>query len=164
MAPTPAYETLNQFLRRNYASMYAVALKLVHTHETAQDIVQDVVVKYWQRRDTDAVQSESDYLFIMVRNASLNYLRSRKREQERYGHMDAPEEDDIFRVLVEEELHRLLMAAIDKLPEQTSRVMRLALSGLDNKEIAQLLGISVNTVKTLKYGAIRKLKVYFSDV
>ena len=38
--------------------------------------------------------------------------------------------------------------------------MRLVLSGYENKEIAQVIGVSVNTIKTLKYSAMKKLKEY----
>ena len=55
----------------------------------------------------------------------------------------------------------MLQTAIGQLPEQSARIIRLALSGLENKEISRLLKVSVNTVKTLKYSAIRKLREHF---
>ena len=41
--------------------------------------------------------------------------------------------------------------------------MRLVLSGYENREIAQIMDSSVNSIKTLKYGAIRKLREYFNS-
>ena len=62
---------------------------------------------------------------------------------------------------IEEETNQILINAINQLPSQTAHIMRLVLSGYDNKEIAILVNISLNTVKTLKYGGIRKLREYF---
>ena len=71
------------------------------------------------------------------------------------------EEPQIFNLFVEEETNQMLQTAIGQLPEQSARIIRLALSGLENKEISRLLKVSVNTVKTLKYSAIRKLREHF---
>ena len=64
---------------------------------------------------------------------------------------------------MEEETNQLLLHAISLLPEQTAHVIRLVLSGYSNKEIALLVNVSINTVKTLKYGGIRKLREYFES-
>ena len=63
-------------------------------------------------------------------------------------------------MLIEEEINQILIHAIDLLPVQSARIMRLILSGYENKEIAKVMGVSVNTIKTLKYAAIRKLREY----
>ena len=100
----------------------------------------------------------------LVKNAALSYLRSRQRENERYKQMEREEaEEQVFHSLVEEETNQLLIHAINLLPAQTAHVMRLALSGYSNKEIALLVNVSVNTVKTLKYGGVRKLREYFES-
>lgn len=158
------YDELEQFIRRHYAALHAAALKLVKSSDVAQDITQDVIISFWESRSKGfEPESETDYLFVMVRNASLNYLRTAEREAERYAQLEMPEseEPEVFHLLVEEETNRMLLTAIDTLPEQSARIARLVLSGYENKEIARLLGISINTVKTLKYGAIRKLREYF---
>lgn len=167
MIQTVENKELTEFIRTHYASMYAVALKIAGSHDAAQDIIQDVITRFWQGRQKHAtLDSVNNYLFIMVRNASLNYLRSRRREQVRYRKMEVEYqyEPDIFNILIEEEFNNLLMSAISKLPLQSARIIRLSLTGLDNREIAQLLGVSVNTVKTLKYGAIRRLREYFEKM
>lgn len=106
-----------------------------------------------------------DYLFVMVRNASLNYLRGRKREEKRYLSLllETENEQELFNLLVEEEYNQLLISAINQLPKPNARVIRYALSGYNNKEIALLLGISINTIKSMKYSSIRRLREYFSN-
>ena len=158
------YDELEAFIRRHYAALHAAALSLVKSDDVAQDITQEAIIRFWENRSKGfRPESEADYLFIMVRNEALNYLRSAQREADRYARMDLPEseEPEVFSLLVEEETNRMVLAAIGTLPEQSARIARLVLSGYENKEIARLLDISINTVKTLKYAAIRKLREYF---
>lgn len=156
------YSHLEKFIKENYAAVCAVAMRFVDK-DTAQDITQDVLSKFWENREKyKDIESLDDFLFIMVRNEALDYLRARKRENERYNRLEWQEaEEQTFHALVEEETNQLLVHAVNRLPAQTAHVIRLALSGYSNKEIALLVGVSINTVKTLKYGGIRKLKEYF---
>lgn len=142
----------------------AIAERFVTSPAIAKDIAQEVVIKYWLTHRNNSIESERDYLFIMTKNASLNYLRSKKRENERHSNLESPEHDtdDFFNLLVEEEYNQLLIEAIDQLPKPSDRIIRYALSGLNNKEIALLLGISINTIKFMKYSAIKKLREYFA--
>lgn len=158
------YSQLEKFIRENYAAICAVAMRFVDK-DTAQDITQDVLSKFWENREQyKDVKSLDDFLFVMAKNAALSYLRSRQRENERYKQMEREEaEEQVFHSLVEEETNQLLIHAINLLPAQTAHVMRLALSGYSNKEIALLVNVSVNTVKTLKYGGVRKLREYFES-
>lgn len=52
--------------------------------------------------------------------------------------------------IIEEEVHREIIAAIDKLPPERRRVVELSMVGYSQEEIAEKLNISVNTVKTQK--------------
>ncbi len=159
------YSFLEKFIRENYVAVCAVAERFVD-RDTAQDIAQNVLFKFWENREKYAeVESLDDFLFIMVRNEAISYLRSRKTESERHEVWEGEreEERDVFHALVEEETNQLLLHAISLLPEQTAHVIRLVLSGYSNKEIALLVNVSINTVKTLKYGGIRKLREYFES-
>ncbi|OFY42726.1 MAG: RNA polymerase sigma-70 factor [Bacteroidetes bacterium GWF2_40_14] len=154
------------FIREHYASICAVAERFVKSSDIAKDIAQEVIIKFWENPDRDKIASVGDFLFIMTRNTSLNYIRGKKREEKRYDFIlsESDKEMEIFNMLVEEEYNQLLISAIDKLPKSNARIIRYALSGYNNKEIATLLGISINTVKSIKYSEIRKLRQYFDQV
>ena len=161
------YAAIEVFIKKHYAALCATALKFVASPEIAQDIAQEVIIHFWEKQDQHQnLNSVENYLFIMVKNESLNYLRSVQRENQRHQKLEGQEteEPQIFNLLVEEETNQMLTTAINNLPEQSARILRLVLSGYENKEIARLLGISINTVKTLKYGAIRKLRQYFGEM
>ncbi len=140
--------------------MCATAERFVKCPAVAEDIAQDVIIKYWLSPHKDKIKSPRDYLFIMTKNSSLNYLRSKKRERLRYENIaaDSEREAEFFSQLVEEEYNQILIKAIDKLPKPYDRVIRYALSGLTNVEIGFLLDISINTIKFMKANAIKKIK------
>ena len=65
--------------------------------------------------------------------------------------------------VIAEESYRILVDAIDKLPPQMKNIMRLALEGKTNPEIAEALNISGETVHSQKKIAYRKLRGYLKD-
>ena len=65
--------------------------------------------------------------------------------------------------MIEEETYRIVNEAIDALPTQSRRIIKLSLEGKQNKEISEELGITVNTVKSLKYKAMDVLRVALKD-
>ena len=67
------------------------------------------------------------------------------------------EEDEDYR-LMREEMYRALHQAVDELPERCRQVFKLHLQGKKNEEIAQILELSVETVKTQKKKAMYFLR------
>ena len=61
-----------------------------------------------------------------------------------------------------QETFRILHTAIDKLPAQSKQIIMLSMEGLSNAEVGEKLGISVNTVKTLKKNAYAVLRQVLS--
>lgn len=154
----------DRFIHRHYASLCAIALRFVGSDEVAKDIAQDVIVKYYEtlRTENDPSDNINNLLFTMVKNRALNHLRSDKRRLNR--HSSAPKEieqlPEVTNILIEEQLNQLLIDAIKTLPLQSEKIMRMVLSGMTNDEIAKVQGVSVNTIKTLKYSSLRKLREY----
>lgn len=141
-----------------YPSVCNIANYYLKNEMQSKDIAQEAFIKWWDKRndfkDFAAVKS---FLYVTVRNQSLNYLRDHRKEVDISGVLT--EEDDDFDLMVmEEEAINALYAAIDRLPAQSARIMRLVIKGYKNLEIADQLGISVNSVKTLKYNALNVLR------
>lgn len=146
--------------------MCAVALRFIGSPDIAQDITQDVIIKFWKNRQVhENIESIDNFLYTMIKNESLNYLRGTEREKKRYDKLEFEEYEHptVLNQLIEEDINQILIDAINKLPKQSARIMRLVLSGYENQEIAQVMGVSVNTIKTLKYTAMKKLKEFLSS-
>lgn len=158
---TRAFEELFNQL---YPSMCVVAREYVKDDGIAEDIAQEAFIKLWNAKDQyDNINSLKSFLYVMVKNLSLNHL---KRDKLGNKYTDSLHKEDFLHfnnTVIEEETYRILQQAIEALPKQSSKVMMLSLKGLQNQEIAERLDVSVNTVKTLKYNALKTLKTSLKD-
>ena len=137
-----------------YPGLCNIANHYLNNEMLSKDVAQDAFIKWWNKRedfrDFAAVKS---FLYITIRNQCLNYIRDHRKEVDLAGRF-SEETDADFDLMVIEALY----SAIDRLPAQSARIMRLVVKGDKNQEIADQLGISVNSVKTLKYNALKMLK------
>lgn len=156
-----AFEALFQAF---YPSMCVVAMRFVSDRTVAEDIAQEAFVKLWEKRTAyESVPSLKTFLYVSVKNLSFNHLRD-KKETIDCTSPEAESQESLFKDrLIEEETYRILTKAIDALPPQSSKIIKMCLEGKQNKEIADMLNISINTVKTLKYNAINVLKGSLKD-
>jgi RNA polymerase sigma-70 factor (family 1) len=135
----------------------------VHRREVAEEIVSDIFVKCWLNKKTlHSIQSPDTYLFVAVKNQSLNYLK-------KYSPIHLVQIDDTNEVKFinthnpqaeyeKKELIFKLDQAIDALPQQCRIVFRLIKEdGMKYKEVAEILNISHRTVQTQLFRALKKL-------
>ena len=124
----------------------------------SEDIVQDLFVKFWEKyKDKQFEGSLRAYFFTAVRHncAKVLKLKNRYNLQLEEEYIDEP-------VYSEEEFEgecRKLYAEIARLPEQCRKVFELiVLKDMKYKEVADFLGLSVNTVKTHFARALKQLR------
>ena len=120
--------------------------------------MQETFINLWEKRGiySDMVYFKA-YLYKSLYNNALFYLRQHKVSED----VDPGIEDDTesaLNAIIEEEVHREIIAAIDKLPPERRRVVELSMVGYSQEEIAEKLNISVNTVKTQKRKAYAFLR------
>ena len=139
---------------------------MVKEEDDVLDIAQDVFVNLWKARVTiESLVHMRMYLYQSMRHRCLNYMRVKKLE-EMYCHEYAllESEEGFGDAVVEEEVHRMGMEEIEQLPLEQRRVIMLHLEGKNNIEIAEILKVSVNTVKTHKARARQQLKTKLKDL
>ena len=130
--------------------------------ECVADLVQECFIRLWQRReDFEYLHQLKGFLYTSVKNRALNELEHRKIKLGYAGKILEQGEESFFRDhVIEEEAYRILRQAIEQLPEQTRKVMSLALEGKDNREIAETLSMAVGTVHTHKKIAYKRLREF----
>ena len=148
---------------RYYRALVSYGCQFVE-NEVAEDIVQELFSVLWERRPLfNSVSQFSTYLYNTVHNSSLNHLRHQTvRNNYRQSIIDNLQEfmlvDDTSDIFNKEEIYRQLFAAIDELPPRQREVFLLCMEGKKNKEIAEQLDISAETVKVQKRRAIAQLR------
>ncbi len=154
---------LEFFFNSFYPSVCVYAVKFIKQSDAAEDIAQDAFVQFWKIRDHFAsILKIRAFIYTTVRNACINYLKQKKTREEILAHNPIIEELS-YELLIEEETYRLLDAAIQQLPNRTREIILLTLQGHNNPEIAEIMGVSVNTIKTLKKNAYVDLRHTLSN-
>lgn len=149
-----------------FSSLCVFAFKFVKDEELAKDIVQEVFVKIWNSGiEFESEKSMKVYFYLATKNTCFDHLKKEKRKNltNDLSEADRIEDDAVVNEIIREETYRMLEEAIEQLPEKERIVVRLNLKALTNQEIAEEMGVSVNTVKTHKLLAFRKLRELFGD-
>ncbi|PXX95390.1 RNA polymerase sigma-70 factor [Marinifilum breve] len=149
-----------------FPSLCVFANKFVRDEDLAKDLVQDVFVKIWNNEtEFDSERSMKVYFYLATKNTCFDYLKKQKRRgfTEELNEEVQIEDDYVVNEIVREETYRQLEGAIELLPEKAREILRLNLQGLSNPEIAEELNVSINTVKTHKLHAFRKLRELFGE-
>lgn len=151
-----------------YSRMFRFAKEYVLFDEDAENIVQDVFLLLWEKRGVLDIQiSLVSYLFALVKNKSLDYLRHKviadEYKQELSAKLTALELLN-YSFTSDEEIEQILMTAINKLPERCRQVfLKSRIEGKRNREIANELNLTVSTVENQMTIALRKLRVELKD-
>ena len=151
-----------------YSRMFRFAKEYVLFDEDAENIVQDVFLLLWEKREVLDIQIRLvSYLFALVKNKSLDYLRHKEiadeYKQELSAKLTALELLN-YSFTSDEEIEQILMTAINKLPERCRQVfLKSRIEGKKNREIANELNLTVSTVENQMTIALRKLRVELKD-
>ena len=172
------------FYNMTYDRLFRIAYYYVKQEEWSQEIVLDIFLKLWKQRDTLLdVKNIEDYCFILVKNASLNYLE--KESKYTTIHSDSlpePQEQSYSpeESLISEELFAIYVKALDRLPERCREIFVMSkLKGMKYRcreifirireekqsyaQVAEELDISIKTVDAQLQKAVSRLKEMISS-
>mgnify|MGYP005950977105 FL=1 len=161
---------IRQLFGRYYRPLVLYADEYLKDQAAAEDIVQELFVKLWEEDYLLKIANTSlgAYLYSAVRNRCYSYIRQKDvlRGTKELDHVDIPVE---WVADVDEERIDRVMKEMEELPDRTRQVVEcVMLRNLKYREVAEELGISINTVKfLLKEGTKRlrdRLKILGVDV
>ena len=165
-------DTFEKIYKLYYPKMFVFAKNYISANEDVENIVQDVFLVLWEKKDELELSCTlTTYLFTLVKNRCLNFLRHKLIEEEYNAQM---KEELGFKLYAlesmeysyhsEKELQEIIQRALDTLPERCREVfIKSRIEGLKYKEISEELGISVNTVENHIVTALKKLRVELKD-
>ncbi|AWO02047.1 RNA polymerase sigma-70 factor [Chitinophaga alhagiae] len=156
-------EAFQVIFRRHYKALCYFAASITQDAQEAEDLVQETFSKLWDKRaDFPTTTAIKAFLYISTKNACLNYIRQKHRQTEKekeFSYLQEEAPADFDPLMADVEIIGELYAEIEQLPPQCRRVFTMSyLEGRKNEEIAGLLGVSYNTVRTQKLRALKLIR------
>ena len=149
--------------KEHFPALCAFARKYVHDYDTATEIVHDVFVRLWDKREEiDPEKSVKSYLFTSVHNRCLNYIRDNKKfrtSEDEFERIKNRGTSDVEEAMNASELEEQISKALDELPEQCRKIFMMnRFEDMRYKQIAEKLNLSVKTVEAQMSKALRILR------
>lgn len=137
---------------RYYERAYKFIAIIVGSRQVAEDLAQDVFLRIWLGREKlDEKKSLKNLIFVMSRNAALNYVNAKSSSGlslESLSDESYPETKGTDERAMYHDMSATLMGAISSLPQKRQQVFRMSrINQMSNEQIAQQMGISVRTVE-----------------
>ncbi|ADY52939.1 RNA polymerase, sigma-24 subunit, ECF subfamily [Pseudopedobacter saltans DSM 12145] len=145
---------------KKYSShLYHAAYNLFRDKAACEDMVQDLFVDLWEKREQTQIRSLKSYLYVSIKNRALMAIRAGKVNIDDSALMKLCSKYFADQKVIAKELSDILNSSINKLPKKCQEIFKLSREGnLSNKEIAERLNISVKTVENQMTIALSRLK------
>lgn len=160
-------QVFEQLFKTHFNALHAYAFTILKDEDLAEEIVQAMFLKFWEKREKLHIQSIKAYLYKCVYNDSLNYIKHEKikykyQEFTKYT-MNIENEPASLKVeLSELQLH--ISLALADLPQQCRTIFQLSrFEELKYREIADHLGLSIKTVESQMGKALKILRYKLAD-
>lgn len=148
--------------------IYSYTLRLTNSKVLAEDILQEIFIKVWLNKEKLAeVNNFNAWLYAIARNCIFDTLKKIAKEkylQELLEKESTRESEIADAGLLEMENARLFKLALEQLTPQQREVFNLSrFENLTQKEIAERMGLSLNTVKSHMVSALKVIRFFFKN-
>lgn len=147
-----------------YARAVGWANFMLRQHETSEEVVSDVFVKLWRRRQSlGHVKNLTSYIYMAVKHAAIDHIRRNAAamlpDPEMRGRINSA--DNPENIFIDGEYNELIRQGIDRLPERCRKVFEMTVQeNLKQNETARLLGISIKTVEAQVAKAYKRVALH----
>lgn len=151
----------DSFFKQYYTLFLSFACRYRLDVEEARDIVQDVFIAFWEQRENfSSVVAAKAFFYRSISNRCLNYLKHEDVKSRYAEHqIEAMQSEEFIQEnIIREEVSFIVRRKIKELTPREQEIILLSLQNKTNQEIADLLSLSVPTVKTHKMHAYARLR------
>lgn len=153
---------LDRLISRYWIPLASYASRILDDMPLAEDVVQSVFIRVWERRESWRPRSVKASLYLTTRNLSLDFIRSRearRRRERAFGAQRAHRSPTPLDLLDEHEVARTVDAAIQALPDRRREAFTLVyLKELAYAEAAEVMGVSRKTIGHHVSAALTELR------
>lgn len=160
--------SFEQLFKLHYKALHAYANVILRDQDTAEEIVQGMFLKFWEKRELLNVQTSlKAYLYKCVYHDSLNYLKHQKiktKYQDFAAYTMNGQHEPASSKVELTELELKLQEALNQLPEHCRTIFQMSrFEELKYREIAEQLGLSIKTVENQMGKALKILRLKLAD-
>lgn len=154
---------VEQLFREHYSSMYKAAKLIVKDNQAAKDIVQDVFYQFWKSKDKlDANSDVREFLFKTTVRFSVDHIKKNSKSKSLAKELNIPKSLSSYNPFSSSLTHELktgFMKVIMSLPPRCQAIFMMSTyDGMESKEIAATMGVSVRTVESQMSIALKQLE------
>ncbi|WP_298486018.1 RNA polymerase sigma factor [uncultured Maribacter sp.] len=142
--------------------MFYYAFKILNDKEVCEDIIQNIFIDFWSKRNTSNIKKLKPYLFQSVKYQIFNYIRDKKISNEDLSRLNLIDVSmNVSQKMEYLELEELIKNIIEQqLPNRCRQIFILSrFEHKSNKEIANELGITIQAVKNQISKGIHKIRL-----
>jgi len=148
-----------------HKKMYRIAFRLLENSEEAQDVVQEVYVKLWEKRnEMNSVNNAESFCVVMIKNLCMDVLRSARNRSVPFEnvYIDNNESHSLLNDFENKEALQVVEEIIKKLPEQQQLIFRLRHNDdCSLEEIEKITGLSSVNVRVILSRIRKTIKEQF---
>lgn len=151
--------------RRYFSKLYGAAYKRLQDRELTEEIVQELFISLWERRENLPIENIENYLFSSIKYLVIAQFKKDTLFEKFSLTLHLDENDDNFteQAIAFDELNEAYQDALLLIPEKCREVFLLKRSGLTQKEISEKLDISEKTVENQMTKALKILREALKD-
>ncbi|WP_207423175.1 RNA polymerase sigma-70 factor [Desertivirga brevis] len=149
---------------RYYNSLCKFTSIYVNDNSLVEEVIADIFIKFWEARRKANINKVKSYLFTSARNQAFTQIRKKPLKLTYCEHLEVysdilSDERSPLAIIKSRETHQEIIALIDALPFRQREVLLMSrISDVSNEEIALVLSISLKTVQSTLYEAVRELR------
>ncbi|WP_316799383.1 RNA polymerase sigma factor [Pedobacter frigidisoli] len=159
---------LESLFERYYSQLCKFTSIYLNDYSKAEELIADLFIKLWDKRATIEIISLKKYLFVSARNTALNEIQRVKLDTSRLDDHEeslliSDERLNPYELLSSRESYKEIIDLIHQLPERQREVLLMSrLEMFEKSTISEVLGITIRTVETLLYQAVKNLRTLIS--
>lgn len=175
MEVTSNDSTFSNIYAQYYKKSFFFVKSYVHNDFIAEDITSDSLIKLWQKLRAEKIEYIEPFLLTILKNGALDYLKHEEIKRNAFksinewsqyelsiclASLEACNPNEIF----SNEIERIVHDTLKTLPSQTREIFILSrLKGKSNKEVADIMCISIKVVEYHISKALKILRIALKD-